>query len=66
MSVLNFCLAFMHLLENTKYVVEYSGFKDKKDKGTDFPQVVTRILPESCLHFDLFTVDCTSFPVPVN
>jgi hypothetical protein len=56
----------MQLLGRTKYVVQYSGFKGKKDKEMDFQQVVTRILPESGLHFDLFTVHCISFPVPVN
>jgi len=45
MSVLNFCLAYMQLVEHTNYVVQYSDFKGKKDKETDFPQVVT----ESCL-----------------
>jgi hypothetical protein len=65
MSVINFCLSFMQLLEHTKYVVQYSGFKDIMIE-TDFPQVLTRILPETGLQFDLFTVHCTSFPVPVN
>jgi hypothetical protein len=36
----------MQLLEHIKYVFQYSGFKDKKDKGTDF-QVVTRILSDT-------------------
>ena len=44
-SVLNFCLAYMQLVEHTNYVVQYPDFKGKKDKETDFPQVVT----ESCL-----------------
>ena len=66
MSALNFSLAYMQLLERTKYVVQYSGLKGKIDKETNFPQVVTRMLPESGLHFDLFTVHCKSFPVRVN
>jgi len=40
--------------------------KGKKDKETNFPQVVTRMLPESGLHFDMFTVHFKSFPVRVN
>jgi hypothetical protein len=56
----------MQLLEHPKNVVQYSGFKDEKDKDTDFPQVVTRILPETGLHFDLFTVHCTCCSVSVN
>jgi len=45
MSVLNFCLAYMQLVEHTNYVVQYPDFKGKKDKETDFAQVAT----ESCL-----------------
>jgi len=29
MSVLNFCLAYMQLVERTNYVVQYSDFKGK-------------------------------------
>jgi len=29
MSVLNFCLAYMRLLEHTKYVVQHSSFQGK-------------------------------------
>jgi len=37
MSVLNFCLAYMQLLERIKYVFQYSDFKDKKKiKGQIF------------------------------
>jgi len=32
MSVLNFCLAYMQLLEHTKYVVQLSSFEGKKIK----------------------------------
>ena len=66
MSALNFYTAYMQLLEHTKYVVQYSGLKGEKDKETNFPQVVTRKLPECGLHFDLFTVHCKSFPLRVN
>jgi hypothetical protein len=61
MSVLNFCLAYMQLLEHTNYVVQYSDFKGKKDRDR-FSTSGDRILPETGLHFDLFT----SFPLPVN
>jgi len=36
MSVLNFCLAYMQLLEHTKYVVQLSSFEGKKIKRRIF------------------------------
>jgi len=51
----------MQLLEHTNYVVQYSDFKGKKDRD-GFSTSGDRILPETGLHFDLFT----SFPLPVN
>jgi hypothetical protein len=63
-SVLNVSLPYMQLLEHTKYAVQSSGCERKKE--TEFQQMVTRSLPETGLHFALFTVRCTSFPVPLN
>jgi len=36
MSVLNFCLVYMQLLEHTKYVVQLSSFEGKKIKRRIF------------------------------
>jgi hypothetical protein len=66
MSVLNFGLPYVQLLVHNKYVVQYSGYNGKNDKEMDLPKLMTRILPETGLHFDLFTVHCTRFPIPGN
>ena len=66
MSVLNFCLSNMQLLECNKYVVQYLGYNGKKDKEMDLLKLITRILLETGLHFDLFTVHRKRFPIPGN
>jgi hypothetical protein len=58
----------MQLLEHTKYVVQHSSFQGKKTKRQrdGFSTSGDKILPETGLHFDLCTVHCTGFPVPLN